>query len=100
MISVVIPVYNEESNVRELYRRVKVATGRLGEPSEIIFVDDGSTDGTLEIMKTLKPLRIIRLQKNFGQTSAMDAGFNAARGDVIVTMDGDLQNDPEDIGKL
>lgn len=100
MISVVIPLCNEEGNIRELHRRLKEDLTRLGKPYEIIFVDDGSDDGTFEIARGLSPLKLIRLQKNFGQTLAMDAGFGAAEGEIIVTMDGDLQNDSADIGKL
>ena len=100
MLSVVVPVYNEEGNVTALHQSVKDALLKLGQPFEIIFIDDGSEDRTFEIMKSLKPLKAIRFQRNFGQTSAMDAGFNLARGDIIVTLDGDLQNDPRDIGAL
>lgn len=100
MISAVVPLYCEEENVEPLHGKLKEALAATGEPFEIIFVDDGSSDGTFQKMRGLKPLRAIRFPKNFGQTSAMDAGFNAARGDVIVTLDGDLQNDPADIPKL
>lgn len=99
-ISVVVPLYNEEGNVRELHRRIHEVLNGMGSPFEIIFVDDGSTDRTVEETADLTPLTLVRFRKNFGQTAAFDAGFKAARGDVIVTMDGDLQNDPADIPKL
>ncbi len=96
-ISVVVPVYNEEGNVRELHKRIVAACEKLDTSYEVIFVDDGSRDGTVAACKDLSPLTLVRLRKNFGQTAAFDAGFKAARGAVIVTMDGDLQNDPADI---
>lgn len=100
MISAVFPAYNEEENVAELHRRLVAALDGLGEPYEIIAVDDGSTDGTFKRLSALSPLRIISLARNVGQAAALDAGIKAARGDVIVTIDADLQDDPEDIGKL
>jgi len=100
VISVVVPVFNEEASVAELHSRLLEALRRDGRPFEVLFVDDGSTDGTFAALKGLQPVRIIRFKKNFGQTLAMDAGLQAARGDVVVTMDGDLQNDPDDIPKL
>lgn len=96
-ISVVVPVYNEEGNVRELHREICDVMNREQYKYEIIFVDDGSQDATAEICKTLYPLKLIQLRRNFGQTAAMDAGIKAASYDYIVTMDGDRQNDPEDI---
>ncbi len=100
MISIVVPVFNESENVGELYAHIKVEVSKISEPFEIIFVDDGSNDGTYSKLCSLAPLKIIRLQKNFGQTAAMDAGFHAAKGEVVVTLDGDLQNDPSDIAML
>ena len=100
MISVIVPLYNEEGTVGPLHEALKKELDAMREPYEILFIDDGSTDGTFEKMKGLKPLRAIRFPRNFGQTSAMDAGFGAAAGELIVTMDGDLQNDPADIPKL
>ena len=100
MISVVIPVYNEEANVAELHRRVKAALIKFGRPFEIIFIDDGSGDRTFEILKTLSPIKIIKFRGNFKQAAAIDAGISAALGDIVVTLDGDLQNDPDDIGRL
>ena len=99
-LSVVVPLYNEEGNAKELHRRIKEACGKLGKSYEIIFIDDGSTDGTVKDCAGLTPLQLIRFRKNYGQTAAFDAGIKAACGDVVVTMDGDLQNDPSDIGKL
>lgn len=99
-VSVVVPVYNEEGNVRELHKRIVAACQKLGKAYEVIFVDDGSRDGTVAACDGLTPLTLVQLRKNFGQTAAFDAGFKEAHGAVIVTMDGDLQNDPADIGLL
>ena len=100
-ISVVIPVYNEEENVGELYERL---IGVVNDSAEFIFVDDGSSDGTFarlqEIAHKDKRVRVIRFRRNFGQTAALSAGIDHARGDIIVPMDGDLQNDPNDIPRL
>lgn len=100
MISVVFPTYNEEGNVAALHARIKEALARVDGPWEIVAVDDGSRDKTMEVLKTLKPLRIVAFARNAGQTSALDAGLKAAKGDVIVTLDADLQNDPNDIPRL
>lgn len=99
-ISIVVPIYNEEGNVRELHREIVEVCEREQYTYEVIFIDDGSEDGTGRICKELAPLKYIRMRKNFGQTAAMDAGIKAAQYDYIVTMDGDLQNDPEDIPHL
>ena len=103
-LSVVIPVYDEEESVIPLARAVNKVLGGLGGPSEIIFVDDGSTDRTFVRLKDLQGelprLRVIRLRGNFGQTAALAAGFDLAQGEVVVTLDGDLQNDPADIPAL
>lgn len=99
-ISVVVPVFNEEGNVRELHQEILEVCKKENYKFEIIFVDDGSKDKTPEICKGLKPLKYIRMRKNFGQTAAMDAGIKASQYDYIVTMDGDRQNDPADIPKL
>lgn len=98
--SVVVPIYNEEGNVAELHRRIHAACKALNKPFEIIFVDDGSTDNTLKACQSLSPLTLIELRKNFGQTAAFDAGLKHARGEIIITLDGDLQNDPADIPLL
>jgi len=99
-LSAVVPLYNEEGNVKELHRRVKESFEGIGKPYEIVFVDDGSTDGTVADCEGLSPLRLIRFRKNFGQTAAFDAGIKAATGDIVITMDGDLQNDPADFPLL
>jgi glycosyltransferase involved in cell wall biosynthesis len=103
-LSVVIPLYNEEENVQILHERLKKTLDPLEKEYEILFVDDGSTDGTLPILEEIqakdKRVIVLSLRRNFGQTAAFAAGFDFARGDVIVTMDGDLQNDPADIPKL
>jgi len=102
--SVVVPLMNEEENVRALHRSLKAAMGGLGRPYELIFVDDGSTDRTFEILRDLQlqepGLRIVKFRRNFGQSAAMAAGFELACGELIITMDGDLQNDPNDIPRL
>lgn len=99
-LSIVAPVFNEEGNVQELHRRIVEACEKMGKPYEIIFVDDGSSDATAKECENLSPLTLIRFRKNFGQTAAMDAGFKQAQGEIIVTMDSDLQNDPADIPLL
>ena len=103
-ISVVVPLYDEESNVEPFHREVAGVLGPLGRPYEIIFIDDGSRDdtfGRLGIVYATDPhVRVIRFARNFGQTAALAAGFAHARGRVIVTCDGDLQNDPADIPRL
>lgn len=99
-ISVVVPLYNEEGNAKELHRRIVEALKPLGKTFEVIFIDDGSTDGTAKDCEGLVPLKLIRFRKNYGQTAGFDAGIKAAKGDAIITMDGDLQNDPKDIKLL
>jgi glycosyltransferase involved in cell wall biosynthesis len=103
-LSIVIPVYNEEENIPKLYEELKAVLEKLPYDYEIIFVDDGSTDRSYEILKEIsqkdKRVKVIRFRRNYGQTAAMYAGFQHAEGDVIITMDGDLQNDPRDIPKL
>jgi dolichol-phosphate mannosyltransferase len=102
--SAVIPVFNEEGNIEPLARGIKETLEPRGVPFEIIFVDDGSHDGTLEILRRLHMedprVRYIRLDTNCGQSTALWAGLREARGKVIITMDGDLQNDPHDIPLL
>lgn len=103
-LSIIIPAYNEEENIRELYKEIIHACEKLEKPYEILFIDDGSKDNTFQIMKELNrkdhKVKVIRLRKNFGQTAALSAGFDHAHGDTIITMDADLQNDPADIQLL
>jgi glycosyltransferase involved in cell wall biosynthesis len=110
-LTIIIPVYNEQDNVQILYNEITNACKNKKRPFEIIFVDDGSSDSTIEkiqsIIKKEKQFyrnicrtRLIKFSRNFGQTTAMQAGFDYAKGEVIVSLDGDLQNDPADIPKL
>ncbi|MFQ5847089.1 MAG: glycosyltransferase family 2 protein [Candidatus Methylomirabilales bacterium] len=103
-LSLVIPVLNEEGNLRPLWSAIGEALNPLGLTYEVVIVDDGSTDGTLNVARQIQAQDprwvIVALRRNFGQTAAMSAGFDHARGEVIVTMDGDLQNDPADIPTL
>ena len=103
-ISVVVPLYNEEDNVQLLYEEIKGVLDTMAEQAEIVFVDDGSRDRTLAKLEAIQAgddhVRVVSLRRNFGQTAAMTAGFDHARGGVIITMDGDLQNDPHDIPQL
>jgi glycosyltransferase involved in cell wall biosynthesis len=100
-LSVVVPFYNEEDNVEEMHRRLREVLDRTGETYELIFIDDGSTDrtGTLlrEIYKKDENVVLLKLRRNFGQTPALQAGFDHARGEIIISMDGDLQHDPAEI---
>jgi undecaprenyl-phosphate 4-deoxy-4-formamido-L-arabinose transferase len=103
-LSVVVTLYNEAASLDELYRRAVSALEPLDRPFEIVFVDDGSVDGTFALLERLHAadgrVRAVRLKRNFGQHPAMHAGFARARGSILVTMDGDLQNAPEDIPRL
>lgn len=103
-VSVVVPVFNEEESVAVLGHRLHESLAKLGRTYEIILVDDGSQDRTWERLRDLahkiSHLRLIRFRRNFGQTAAMSAGFDAARGEIIITLDADLQNDPADIPLL
>ncbi|MDX9839901.1 MAG: glycosyltransferase family 2 protein [Desulfobulbus sp.] len=103
-ISVVVPLYNEEDNVQLLYEEIKGVLDTMAERAEIVFVDDGSRDRTLAKLEAIQAgddhVRVVSLRRNFGQTAAMTAGFDHARGGIIITMDGDLQNDPHDIPQL
>jgi glycosyltransferase involved in cell wall biosynthesis len=103
-LSVVIPVYNEEESIEPLYTALKAALEGLGRSYEIIVVDDGSIDGSFEVLKKLHQgdsnLKVVRLRRNFGQAAAFAAGFDEAAGEIVVSMDADLQFDPADIGKL
>jgi undecaprenyl-phosphate 4-deoxy-4-formamido-L-arabinose transferase len=103
-VSLVVPIYNEEASVDELYRRTIDTLEADGVSFELIFVDDGSSDGTFAMLERLHDadprVRVVRFKRNFGQHPAMHAGLVRARGEILVTMDGDLQNAPEDIPKL
>lgn len=110
-LSIVVPLHNEQDNIEILYRELRRSVDEIKKSYEIVFVDDGSTDHTLKKLLTIKnqeekennsnfQTRILRFSRNFGQTAAMQAGFDDARGEIIVSLDGDLQNDPADIPKL
>jgi undecaprenyl-phosphate 4-deoxy-4-formamido-L-arabinose transferase len=103
-VSIVVTIYNEAASVEELYRRTVAALEPGPRTFELIFVDDGSTDGTFAMLERLhrgdSRVRAVRFKRNFGQHPAMHAGLSRARGDIVVTMDGDLQNAPEDIPRL
>jgi glycosyltransferase involved in cell wall biosynthesis len=102
--SVVVPLYNEEESVETLYREIKEAMEGMEGEYEIIFVDDGSIDRTFEHLNSIATedptVVVIKFRKNFGQSAAMSAGFDRTRGDVVISLDGDLQNDPRDIPQL
>src|SRR5437868_4436672 len=103
-LSLVIPAYNEQENIPVLLERVGAALSQTGKKFEVLIVDDGSTDSTPKLleegMQQYPWLRILRMSKNGGQSAAFEAGFKAARGEVIATIDADLQNDPEEIPRL
>ena len=103
-LSIVVPVFNEKENIAPLYDRVRAAADALGLTWELVLVDDGSRDGSSEVMDVVAEadarVAVIHFVRNYGQTAAMQAGMDHARGDIIVPMDGDLQNDPADIAKL
>src|SRR5205809_4464264 len=104
MLSIVIPIHNEEHSILPLYDRLSAVLEQLQRPYEILFVDDASTDRSFELLANLVEtdghLKVIRLRHNFGQTAALTAGFHEAKGDVVIAMDGDLQHAPEDIPAL
>lgn len=103
-LSVVIPVYNEAENLEALYQELAAQCPKLGRTYEILFIDDGSRDDSFAVLKGIqkrdKKVKVIRFRKNFGQTAAMSAGFDYARGEIIITLDADLQNDPKDFPLL
>lgn len=103
-VSIVVPVYNEEQSVEPLYHAIVKAMKRMPYSYEILLVDDGSSDNTLsnalKIANEDQHLKVVKLKRNFGQTAGLHAGFQNAEGKIIITMDGDLQNDPDDIGKM
>lgn len=103
-LSIVIPVFNEEKNLPELYEEIKHSCEKLDLSYKIIFVDDGSWDSSFPVLRSIQEedlkVKVIRLRKNFGQTAALSAGFDYAKGDIIITLDADLQNDPQDFALL
>ena len=103
-LSVVIPIYNEEGNIDHLHRELSEALAEIGREYEVIAINDGSTDRSFEMLNAVQARdarwHIIHFRRNFGQTGAMAAGFDAARGEIVVTIDADLQNDPRDIGRI
>ena len=103
-LSLFRPVLDEEENLRPMHAKISAALDALGKTAEVIFVDDGSTDKSLEILKDIAEsddrVRVISLRRNYGQTAAMSAGIDAAKGDILIPMDADLQNDPADIKRL
>lgn len=100
-ISIIIPVYNEEENIKELFSKIEGVLNRMNKIYEVIFVDDGSTDRTFDILRELNKgnnkLKALRFRRNFGKSAALTAGFEHVQGDFVITMDGDLQDDPEEI---
>jgi len=103
-ISVVVPVHNEQESLPVLHEEIRRALDGMGASYELIFVDDRSTDSSLQVMLELRArhpnVRIVRFRRNYGQTAALSAGFDVSRGDIVITLDGDLQNDPADIPRL
>src|SRR5688572_9440814 len=103
-LSLFLPVLDEEENLRPMHEKIRAALDKLGKTAEVIYVDDGSTDRSLEILKELSAeddrIRVISLRRNYGQTAAMSAGIDAAKGEILIPMDADLQNDPADIARL
>jgi len=103
-LSVVIPIHNEAANIPALAERLAKTLREMNLRHEVIFVDDGSTDGSFQVLKEFHDadpnVRVIRFPKNFGQTAALSAGFSHARGGIVIAMDADLQNDPADIPML
>src|SRR5438046_5090740 len=104
MLSIVVPVHNEERSILPLYDRLTAVLEALHRPYEILFVDDASTDRSFELLANLVEtdprLKVVRLRRNFGQSAALSAGFHEAKGKIVIAMDGDLQHDPEDIPAL
>lgn len=102
--SIVVPFFNEQENIPPLYMKLTEVMDGIGEPYELIFVDDGSKDNTFKVLSDIyehdRRVNIVRLRRNFGQTAALKAGFDFARGEVIISMDGDLQHDPEEIPRF
>lgn len=103
-LSIILPVYNEAENIGDLYREIKAVLGSLGSDYEIIAVNDGSTDASLDVLKEIaksdNSFKVINFRRNYGQTAAISAGIDSSRGEILVPLDADLQNDPADIPKL
>ncbi len=103
-LSLFLPVLNEEDNLRPMHEKIRQALNELNKTAEVIYVDDGSTDKSLQILKEIaaedSSVRVISLRRNYGQTAAMSAGIDAANGEILIPMDADLQNDPKDISRL
>jgi glycosyltransferase involved in cell wall biosynthesis len=102
--SIVVPFFNEQENIPPLYMKLTEVMDGIGEPFELVFVDDGSKDNTFKVLSDIYEhdgrVNLVRLRRNFGQTAALKAGFDFARGEVIISMDGDLQHDPDEIPKF
>ena len=102
--SIVVPFFNEQENIPPLYMKLTEVMDTIGEPYELVFVDDGSKDNTFKVLSDIyehdRRVNVVRLRRNFGQTPALKAGFDFARGEVIISMDGDLQHDPEEIPRF
>lgn len=103
-LSLFLPVLDEEENLRPMHAKIREALNSLGKTAEVIYVDDGSTDKSLQILREIasedERVRVISLRRNYGQTAAMSAGIDAAKGEILIPMDADLQNDPKDIARL
>ncbi len=103
-LSLFLPVLDEEENLRLMHAKISEALNELGKTAEVIYVDDGSTDKSLQILREIAAqdlrVRVISLRRNYGQTAAMSAGIDAATGEILIPMDADLQNDPKDITRL
>ena len=102
--SIVVPFYNEQENIPTLYMKLTEVMDGIGEPYEMVFVDDGSKDNTYRVLSEIfehdRRVNVVRLRRNFGQAPALKAGFDFARGEVIISMDGDLQHDPDEIPRF
>ena len=102
--SIVVPFFNEQENIPPLYMKLTEVMDAIGEPYELVFVDDGSRDNTFKVLSEIyehdRRVNLVRLRRNFGQTAGLKAGFDFARGEIIISMDGDLQHDPEEIPRF
>lgn len=101
-LSIIIPVHNEEGSIRELYKKLYSTLSLMEKTYEIIFIDDGSTDNTFEKIKSIKDckVKVVRFQRNYGKAAALSCGFKKSRGDIVITLDGDLQDDPKEIPRF